>query len=528
MGKQIFYGDDARNRILKGMEILETAVRSTYGPKAGNAIIGNGYNPTITHDGVTVAEAVQFTPKTAEELGFAEGVELIRSAAQNLNHLAGDGTTTVTILTYEIFKAANRLIAAGSNPQTLRKELEDAAEEVVVLLADLAEEIDVDSKRDRIQEIATISAGDPEIGKLISKVMREIGPDGVVSVETTQSSETSHSIVKGFEISQGYISPFFITDPKRDEAILQNPDILITDKRIANIMDILPFMQKMTQANRKDLVIIADDVAGDALSTFILNNRQQSFNTIIIKAPEFGERRSAILEDIAILTGGRFISDASGETFDKLELDVLGRARRVRSGRNVTAIIDGRGDAQAVQDRISEINNQLEGATGYAEILFKKRAASLSGKVAVIHVGGNTETAIDEKKYRVDDAVAAAKAALDEGIVPGGGVTLVNLAAQLKGDSDGVRIIRQAFYRPFLILMENAGQNGDSLFGEVFKNTGMGYNVDDPTKLIDVKKSGVIDPVRVTREAIQNAVSIAATAATMGPLIVDDLPDESN
>lgn len=528
MGKQIFYGDDARNRILKGMEILETAVKSTYGPKAGNAIIGTGYQPTITHDGVTVAEAVQFTPKTVEELGYAEGVELIRSAAQNLNQLAGDGTTTVTILTHAIFKAANRLIAAGSNPQTLRKELEAAVEEVVVLLADMAEEIDVDSKRDRVQEIATISAGDPEIGKLVSKVMREVGKDGVVSVETTQAGETTHSIVKGFNISQGYISPFFITEPKTGRAIMTNPDILITDKRITNIMDILPFMQKMTKANRKDLVIIADEVSGDALSTFILNNRQNSFNTIIIKAPEFGERRAAVLEDIAILTGGRYVSEASGEGFDKLELDVLGRARRVRSSQNETAIIDGRGDAEAVKARISDINNQLEDATGYAQTLLQRRAAALSGKVAVIHVGGQTETEVDEKKYRVDDAVAAAKAALDEGIVPGGGITLVNLAAKLVGDTDGMKILRQAFYRPFLILMENAGQNGDALFSDVYKATGMGYNVNDPSELIDVKKSGVIDPVRVTREAIQNAVSIAATAATMGPLIVDDLPDESN
>lgn len=528
MGKQIFYGDDARNRILKGMEILETAVRSTYGPKAGNAIIANGYNPTITHDGVTVAEAVQFTPKTAEELGYAEGVELIRSAAQNLNQLAGDGTTTVTILTHAIFKAANRLIAAGSNPQTLRKELDTAAEEAIALLADLAEEIDVNSKRDRIKEIATISAGDPEIGTLIAKVMREIGPDGVVSVETTQSAETTHSIVKGFEISQGYISPFFITDAKTRQAILQNPDILITDKRISNTMEILPLMQKMTQANRKDLVIIADEVSGDALSTFILNNRQQSFNTIIIKAPEFGDRRAAILEDIAILTGGRFISEASGETFDKLELDVLGRARRVRSGQNETAIIGGRGIEEDVNTRISAIKEQLEEATGYNQTILQKRAAALSGKVAVIHVGGQTETEIDEKKYRVDDAVAAAKAALDEGIVPGGGITLVNLAAKMVGDTDGMKILRQAFYRPFLILMENAGQNGDALFNDVYKNTGMGYNVNDPTELIDVKANGIIDPVRVTREAIQNAVSIAATAATMGPLIVDDLSDESN
>lgn len=528
MGKQIFYGDDARNRILKGMEILKTAVAATYGPKASNAIIGTGYQPTITHDGVTVAEAVQFTPKTAEELGYAEGIELIRSAAQNLNQIAGDGTTTVTILTYEILKAANRLIAAGSNPQTLKKELENAAEEVVVLLADLAEEIDVKAKRDRVKEIATISAGDPEMGDLIAKVMREIGPDGVVSVETTQSADTSYSIVKGFEINKGYMSPFFITDQKSGQAILDNPDILITDKRITNVMEILPFLKKMSDANRKDLVIIADDVSGDALSTFILNNRQQSFNTIIIKAPEWGERRQAILEDIAILTGGRYVSEASGETFDKIELDVLGRARRVRSGQNETAIIGGRGSEEMVQARISDINNQLEEANEYNQPVLQKRAAALSGKVAVIHVGGRTETEIGEKKYRVDDAVAATKAALDEGIVPGGGVTLVNLSTQIKGDTDGEKILREALRRPFVILMENAGLSGEEHLGYVSKNPGMGLDVNHPEEYIDVKKSGVIDPVRVTREAIQNAVSIAATAATMGPLIVDDLPDESN
>jgi chaperonin GroEL len=521
MGKKIFYNDDARTRILAGAEMLYEAVKVTYGPKGGNVVIGAGYGgPTVTHDGVTVAESIDIQDVDDDTLGSKQGAELIKQAAQNLNKAAGDGTTTVTILTYHILREANRLIAAGENPQQLRKELEAAKDQALELLAKLAEEITSDG--DRVAQIATISAGDPEIGKLIADIIKQIGSDGVVTVETSQGLELESEIVKGFTIPRGFVSQYMITDQARQEAVYDNVDILITDKKLTNIMEILPFLEKFGKAGKKDLVIIADDIDGELLSTLIINKVKGIFNTVAIKAPEFGDRRINALQDLAVITGGKVISDSMGHKFDTLDLDVLGSARKVIVGKDETTIIDGKGAQEDVDARIAEIRSKHK-LPEYDKEIADRRAGALAGQVAVIKVGGATEPEIEEKKFRVDDAVAATKAALAEGIVPGGGITLLNIAADLKRETAGAQILVKSLKQPFLVLMENSGINGQAEINRVISSDGKGIDVNHPddAELIDPKAAGVIDPVRVTREAIMNSVSIAATAATMGALVVD-------
>lgn len=501
--------------------MLYDAVKVTYGPKGGNVVIGAGYGPTVTHDGVTVAESIDIADVNDETLGYRQGAELIKQAAQNLNKLAGDGTTTVTILTYQILKEANRLIATGTNPQELRQGIEQARDEVLELLSKLSEEITTDSPR--VAEVATISAGDPKIGKLIADVIKTVGKDGAITVEASQGLELESEIVKGFTIDRGYVSQYFVTDQARQEAVFTNADILITDKRLSNIMELLPFLEKMGKAGKKDLVIIAEDLDGEALSTLILNKVKGIFNTVAIKAPAYGDRRIEVLEDLAVLTGGTVVSDSLGHKFEEIDIDVLGSARKVIVGKDETTIVAGSGAQEDIDSRIAEIRSKHK-LPEYDREFADQRAAALAGQVAVIKVGGATETEIDEKKFRVDDAVAAVKAALAEGIVAGGGVTLVNLSEDIKGTTDGHRLLKTALRQPFLILMENAGLSGPEHIGHIAKLKGQGLNVNAPGEYIDMKSAGVIDPVRVTREAIQNAVSIASTAATMGALVVD-LPE---
>jgi len=441
--------------------------------------------------------------------------------------VAGDGTTTVTVLTYNILKEANRLIAAGHNPQELRKGIEAAGNEIVKQLDALAESIE--GKKDRVAEVATISAGDASIGKLIADVIAKIGKDGVVTVEAGQGLEMEAEVVEGFSLDRGFVSALFATDMNRQEAVYEKPAVLITDKKISSVQEFLPMLEKLAQAGKKDLVLIADDIEGEALSVLVLNKLKGVFNTVAVKAPAFGDRRKEILEDIAILTGATVISEDRGITFESAELDVLGSARKVIVGKDETTIIEGAGAAKDVKARIAQIHTQAENATSeYDKEQYEKRAAALSGKVAVIKVGGASETEIDEKKFRVDDAVAATKAALAEGIVAGGGVTLVNLSMGIVADgadsiSAGRQILKNALKQPFLQIMANAGLNSEALLAQVESaKPGFGVNVNSPEKgLIDVKKEGVIDPARVTKEAVQNAVSIASTAATMGALVVD-------
>ena len=528
MAKKIFYDDDARERVLGGAKALYDAVKVTYGPKGGNVVIAKGYGgPTVTHDGVTVAESIDLPENDDETLGYKVGAELIKQAATKLNKVAGDGTTTVTVLTYSILKEANRLIAAGHNPQELRKGIEAASQEVIKSLEKLAES--VEGKSDRVAEVATISAGSREIGELIASVIEKVGKEGVVTVEAGQGLELESEVVEGFSLDKGFASALFVTDVNRQEAVFEKPAIVLTDKKLSSVQDIAPILEKLAQAGQKSLVLIADEVEGEALSILVLNKLKGVFNSVVVKAPSFGDRRKEVLEDIAVLTGATVVSEERGATFENTSLEIVGTARKVIISKDETTIIEGAGKPAAVKARIAQIGTQAENApSNYDREQYEKRSAALSGKVAVIKVGGASETEIDEKKFRVDDAVAATKAALAEGIVAGGGVTLVNLSDAIKADgadshSAGKLILKNALKQPFLQIMANAGLNSEALLAQVEgSKAGFGIDVNTPEKgLIDVKKAGVIDPARVTKEAVQNAVSIASTAATMGALVVE-------
>jgi chaperonin GroEL len=527
MAKKVFYDEDARRRVLAGAEILYNAVKTTMGPKGRNAVISKSYGaPSVTHDGVTVAKNIDLAEVDDETLGYKVGAELIKQAANKMNDVAGDGTTTVTILTYHILNEANKLIAAGHNPMQLRKGLETAAQDVIKQLNGMAEDIKSDKKR--VAEVATISAGDSEIGDLIADVMDKVGKDGVVTVEEGQSLRLESEVVEGFTIDRGFVSPYFVTDPNRMEAVYDKPAIVVTDKKISSIQEFLPMLEKLAQAGKKDLVLIAEDVDAEALATLVLNKLKGVFNTVAVKAPAFGDRRKEILQDIAILTGATVITEEQGHSFESADLTFVGGARKVIVTKDDTTIIEGSGNPIEVKARIKQISAQANVATSeYDKENYDKRRAALSGKVAVIKVGGATETEIEEKKYRVDDAVAAVKAALDEGIVTGGGVTLVNLASTINvktngAEAAGQQLLKNALEQPFRILLTNSGLNADEWLPQVrAAKPGQGIDVNNPEKLVDLKATGIIDPARVTKEAVQNAVSIAGTTMTMGALVVE-------
>ncbi len=533
MAKKVFYDDDARRRVLGGAQVLYDAVKTTMGPKGRNVVISKTYgSPTVTHDGVTVAKGVEIADVDDETLGYKVGAELIKQAASKMNDTAGDGTTTVTVLTYHILQEANRLIAAGHNPILLRKGLEAAAADVITNLATAAE--DIKGKKSRVAEVATISAGDAAIGELIADVMDGVGRDGVVTVEEGQGLILEKEIVEGFTFDRGFVSPYMVTDTARMEAVYDKPAIVITDKKISSIQDFLPLLEKLAQTGKKELVLIAEDVEGEALGTLVLNRLKGVFNTVAIKAPSFGDRRKDVLNDIAILTGATVVSEDQGNSFENVGLEVVGTARRVIVAKDETTIIEGGGKMSEVDARIKQITAQADAASSeYDKENLEKRRAALSGKVAVIKVGGATETEIEEKKFRVDDAVHAVKAALAEGIVPGGGVSLLNLSAGITTTDDdptvaaGKQLLVKALEQPFRILMTNSGLNPDEWLPQIRNaKPGHGINVNAPSKLVDLKAAGVIDPARVTRDALQNAVSIAGTAMTMGALVVD-VPEKS-
>jgi len=533
MAKKVFYDDEARARVLGGAKALYDAVKVTMGPKGRNVVIQKGYGaPTITHDGVTVAEGVELDDKDEETLGYKVGAELIKQAASKMNKTAGDGTTTVTVLTYNILNEANRLIAAGHNPMELRKGVEAAGAEILSALEAMSEP--VEGKKGRVAEVATISAGDKEIGDLIADVIAKVGKDGVVTVEEGQGLKMEAEVVEGFTFDRGYVSALMVTDTSRLEAVYNKPAVVITDQKVSSVQEFLPMLEKLAQAGKKDVVLIADEVEGEALGILVLNKLKGVFNTVAVKAPSFGDRRKEVLQDIAVLTGATVISEEQGMTFENVDLDVIGTARKVIVTKDDTTIVEGAGKQVEIDARIKQVRAQSEAATSeYDKENYDKRAAALSGKVAVIKVGGATETEIEEKKFRVDDAVAATKAALAEGIVSGGGVTLVNLAAGLTAtgaDSHtaGQNILKTALMQPFRQLMLNAGLNAEALLAQVqTAKPGQGVDVNHPEKLVDLKAKGVVDPAAVTKQAIQNAVSIAATAMTMGALVVDVPEPES-
>ena len=529
MAKKVFYDEDARARVLAGAKILYNAVKTTMGPKGRNVVIGKSYGgPSVTHDGVTVAKSIDIDEADDETLGFKVGAELIKQAANKMNDVAGDGTTTVTVLTYHILNEANKLIAAGHNPMLLRKGLERAASEIIKELSKLADDIRGDKKR--IAEVATISAGDEAIGKLIADVMEKIGPNGVVTVEEGRGLELESEVVEGFTVQRGFVSPYMVTDAKRMEAVYDKPAIVVTNKKVSSAQEFVPLLEMIAQSGKKDLVLIADDVDGEALSLLVLNRLKGAFNTLAIKAPSDKD----VLYDIAALVGAKVITEDTGMTFDNVGSDVIGSARKVIATKDLTTIVEGEGSKAAVSARVDQIEMEIDNATSdYTKKNLQKRHAALTGEVAVIKVGGATETEIEEKKYRVDDAVAAVKAALAEGIVPGGGVTLVNLACGYKHSNSkdasvlaGEDLLIHALEQPFRILLSNSGLNADEWLPQVTKaKAGQGSNVNHPNELLDLKSAGVVDPVRVTKEALQNAASIAGTAMTMGALVVD-LPEK--
>lgn len=529
MAKKVFYDEDARARVLAGAKILYNTVKTTMGPKGRNVVIGKSYGgPSVTHDGVTVAKSIDIDEADDETLGFKVGAELIKQAANKMNDVAGDGTTTVTVLTYHILNEANKLIAAGHNPMLLRKGLERAASEIIKELSKLADDIRGDKKR--IAEVATISAGDEAIGKLIADVMEKIGPNGVVTVEEGRGLELESEVVEGFTVQRGFVSPYMVTDTKRMEAVYDKPAIVVTDKKVSSAQEFVPLLEMIAQTGKKDLVLIADDVDGEALSLLVLNRLKGAFNTLAIKAPSDKD----VLYDIAALVGAKVITKDTGMTFDNVGSDVIGSARKVIATKDLTTIVEGEGSKAAVSARVDQIELEIDNATSdYTKRNLQKRHAALTGEVAVIKVGGATETEIEEKKYRVDDAVAAVKAALAEGIVPGGGVTLVNLACGYKHSNNkdasvlaGEDLLIHALEQPFRILLSNSGLNADEWLPQVKKaKAGQGINVNHPNELLDLKSAGVVDPVRVTKEALQNAASIAGTAMTMGALVVD-LPEK--
>lgn len=536
MAKKIIPDGEARKRVLEGAEELYNAVRVTMGPKGRNVVIGKSYGgPSVTHDGVTVAKAVDIEQKKDDEtLGRGVGAELVKQAASKTGDEVGDGTTTATVLTYHILSEANRMIEAGHNPMDLKKGLDEAAGVVIGKITAGAEKIAGDKAK--ITQVATVSAGDAEIGELIADVIEAVGEEGSVTVEQSQTLGLEKEVVDGFTIDRGYVSPYMVTDAARMEATYDKPSILITDKKISSIQDILSLLEKVAQAGKKDLVIIAEEVDGEALATLILNRLKGVFNALAIKAPSFGDRRKAILEDIAALTGATVISDEQGTTFENATLDMLGSARKIIATKDDATIIEGGGNPAEVQQRMVQVKAQIENATSeYDKEQLEDRLAAMAGKVAVIKVGGATETEIEEKKYRVDDAVAATKAAVAEGIVAGGGVTLVDLAKDIDieptrvgSSADAGRLIlKNALTQPFKQLMSNAGLNAEEKLAKVLDATGggRGFDVNHAGKLIDLKAEGIVDPAKVTREAVQSAVSIAGTAMTMGALIVE-IPEE--
>jgi chaperonin GroEL len=552
MASRAFFGNDARRRIRGGAKILRDAVKVAYSPRSGNALISKSYgSPDVTHDGVKIAESIVILDVDDHTLGYRAGAELIKDAAKKLNKLAGDGTTTVTELTYSILDGAITEIERGHNLMDVRRGIEQAGDQVIERLDRMSEQIEGKSKR--VEEVATISAGDPHIGKVIAEVISKIGKEGVVTVEASDDGTTKPEIVEGYTFDRGYVSQLFVNDSAKQVASYDYPAVIITDQKIGLLEEILPVLEKILKSGKKEIVLIADDVEGEALSKLVRNKLSGALNVVAVKAPAFGDRRKETLEDIAILTGGKVISKASGLLFASVPEDVIGSARKIVVSKDETTIVEGGGQKKLLKERIAFIKSQSDNATStYDKEKYDVRAAALSGKVAVIKVGGVTETEINERKDRIDDAVFATKAALAEGIVAGGGVTLVNLgdgvnyhinhysireiirgwfSKHLRNDRKrdnsvqiGRKILKESLYKPFLLIMENTGLDSTQLLKDVRRSQkpGMGIDVKNPDAgIVDMKAIGVIDPVRVTKEAIRTAVSIAAAAATMGTLVVD-------
>ena len=525
MAKQLIYSEEARKKLLNGVNKLADAVATTLGPKGRNVALDKKWGaPNVVHDGVTVAKEIDL-----EDPFENMGAQLIKEAASKTNDVAGDGTTTATILAQAIVEEGLKNITAGVNPMILKKGLETGVETVVETLKKNAKKI---SNKEEYAQVATISAADPTIGKMIAEALEKVGSDGVVTVEESRGLETSVEYKEGMEFDRGYVSAYFVTDPAKMEASIEAPHVLITDKKISAIGDLLPLLEKLVQLS-KNLVIIADDVEGEALATLVVNKIRGTMNVLAVKAPGFGDRRKEMLEDIAILTGGTLISEDIGIKFESVTPDMLGSADRVTSDKDNTVVVGGKGAKNKIEARIAQIRTQIEKTTSeFDKEKLEERLAKLAGGVAVVNVGAATEIELKEKKERVNDAVQATKAAIEEGFVVGGEVALLQAAKELEkikleGDSGvGIRILHDALHRPIRKLAENAGVDAGWVVREVEAGSGnFGFNA-LTGEFEDLVKAGVIDPVKVTRSAVQNAASVGMMILTTEALVTD-LPEKN-
>jgi chaperonin GroEL len=534
MAKQLVFSESARRDLKKGVDALSNAVKVTLGPKGRNVALDKKWGaPTITHDGVTVAKEIELE-KPFQNMG----AQLLKEAATKTNDVAGDGTTTATVLAQMIVNEGLKNVAAGANPMLIKNGIARASEAVVGALREMATDIDT---KEEIANVAAISANDKEIGELIAEVMEKVGKDGVITVEESKGLAFETEYVEGMQFDRGYISPYFVTDPERMEAVLDEPLFLIHDKKVSSAQDILPLLEKMVQTGRKNLVIIAEDVDGEALATLVLNKLRGVFNCLAIKAPGFGDRRKAMLQDIAVLTGGQVITEEMGRKLETTQISDLGKAVKVISTKEDTTIVGVEDEAisQNILGRISQIKAEAEASTSdYDKEKLQERLAKLSGGVAIIRVGAGTEVELKEKKHRVEDALSATRAAVEEGIVPGGGVALINATPALAGikmefpdEQTGVTIIRRALEEPMRQLAVNAGRDGAVIVENVRRQQ---QEQDDPNVGYDVLREvyvnmvrqGIIDPVKVTRSAVENAASIGSMILTTEALI-SDIPEEA-
>ena len=529
--KQIVFADEARQRLKKGIDILAKAVATTLGPKGRNVALDRKFGaPSITHDGVSVAKEIEL-----EDPFENMGAQLLKEAATKTNDIAGDGTTTSTVLAHAIVTEGMKALAAGANAMLLKRGIEKAAKKAAEAIKESAIEI---KTKEQMAHVAAISAQDEEIGNLIAEVFEKVGNDGVITVEESKGLEFETEYVEGMQFDRGYISPYFITDPENMEAVVENPYILVYDKKISAAQDLVPLLEKLLQIGKRDLVIIAEDVEGEALATLVLNKLRGILNVLAVKAPGFGERRKAMLQDIAILTGAQLISEETGRKLEGVTIEDLGQAEKVVSTKEDTTIIGGKGDPDMIKARIEQIKAEIERATSdYDREKLQERLAKLAGGVAIIRVGAATETELKEKKHRVEDAVSATRAAVEEGIVPGGGVALLNAIEALEGleganedEQMGINSVRKALSVPMRLIAQNAGVDGSVVVEHVKRlqaekgNKRIGYNVLSE-EYEDMVKAGVIDPAKVTRGALENAASIAGMILTTEALITD-VPEE--
>lgn len=524
MAKQVIHGEDSRAAILRGVNQLADAVKVTLGPKGRNVVIDKKFgSPTITKDGVTVAKEIELKD-SLENMG----AQMVREVASKTSDVAGDGTTTATVLAQSIFKEGVRTVAAGANPMALKRGIDKAVEKVVEEIHRFAQPVSGDS----IAQVGTVSAnGDTKIGTIIAQAMDKVGKDGVITVEESKTMDTSLEVVEGMQFDRGYLSPYFVTDPERMEAVLDNPYILINEKKVSSMKDLLPILEQVAKLG-KPLLIIAEDVEGEALATLVVNKLRGTLNVAAVKAPGFGDRRKAMLEDIAVMTGGTVISEDMGVKLDSITVDDLGQAAKITIDKDNTTIVDGAGEGAAIEGRVKTIRAQVEETSSdYDREKLQERLAKLVGGVAVIKVGAATETEMKEKKARVEDAMHATRAAVEEGIVPGGGVALVRASKVLDAfqtdaeDTDeqiGVTIVKRALEEPLRQIAQNAGMEGAVIVGKVRENedNNFGFNAASE-KFEDLVAAGVIDPAKVTRTALQNAASIAGLMLTTEAMIAD-------